>query len=133
MNILGILIFGLLAQQPRAASIEGIVVRAGTAQPIARVVVELTGDNKSEPLAMATGADGKFEFRNLAPGSYRLTASRNGYLESAYGKRGPNGTGTALTIDARSTLKDIRLAMIPSGAISGRVYDSNGEPMANVP
>ncbi len=133
MNIVGILVVGLLAQQPRLASVEGTVVQAGSARPVVRAVVEISDTSKGDPLAIATGADGKFEFRNLAPGRYRLTASRNGYLESAYGKRGPNGTPTTLALEPGQTLKDIRLTMIATGAISGRVYDSNGEPLANVP
>jgi hypothetical protein len=133
MNILGILIAGLLAQQPRLASVEGIVLRAGTSQPIAKAVVELSGNSASESLAMATGADGKFEFRNLAPGRYRLAVSRSGYLDSAYGQRGPYGSGTALEIGAGQTLRDIRLTMVASAAISGRVQDTSGEPLANVP
>jgi hypothetical protein len=132
MNIAGILLISLLAQA-RAGSVEGTVVRAGTSQPIANAVVELSGTNKSDPLAMATGADGKFAFRNVTPGPYRLAASRSGYLDSSYGQRGPNGSGAALVVEADQSVKDIRLTMIALGAISGRVYDSNGEPLANVP
>src|SRR5262245_16270901 len=110
MNIVGFLIIGLLLQQPRLGSIEGVVAQMGNAQPIARAVVELSGGNQGQqPIAMATAADGKFEFRNLPAGRYRLTVSRNGYLDSAYGKRGPNGTATPLTLEAGQTLKEIRL------------------------
>jgi hypothetical protein len=104
MNVLGILIVALLAQQPRPSSIEGIAVKAGTSEPIAKAVVELTGNN-GQP---------------------------NGYLDGVYGQRGPNGSGRALAIDGGQTLKDIRLAMTALGAMSGRVYDNSGEPLANV-
>src|SRR5215471_16332882 len=131
MSLPGILVAALLVQvQP--AAIEGIVLRAGTTQPIANAVVELGRGNKSQNAA-ATGADGRFEFRNLAPGRYSLTVSRNGYLDSAYGQRGSNGTGSSLSVESGQTLKEIRLTMVATGAISGRVSDSRGEPVANVP
>lgn len=128
MNALGLLFLMLFAQQP-AASIEGTVVQTGNAQPVARAVVEI--DNGREVSAAATGADGKFAFRNLASGQYRIRVSRSGYLESAYGKRGPNGQGRALAVSAGQSVKDVRITLIPGGAISGRIYDSVGEPLAN--
>jgi len=131
MSVFGILIVALL-QQP-AASIEGVVVRAGTSQPITRAMVELRGGPGSESLAMPTDAEGKFEFRKITPGPYRLTVSRSGYLDSAYGQRGPTGAGVVLVMESGQSRKNIRLAMIASGAVSGRVHDSNGEPAANVP
>src|SRR5262245_17537275 len=132
MTILGFLIIALLTQQPRSASLEGIVLRAGTNEPIAKAVVELSGSG-SQRTAVATGPDGKFEFRNVAPGSYRVAVSRAGFLNSVYGQRGPNGTGSALKLEAGGMLKDIRLTMVATGAISGRVTDNSGEPLANVP
>src|SRR5215471_11719725 len=132
MSLPGILVAALLVQAQPAA-IEGIVLRAGTTQPIANAVVELGSGNKSQNLAAATGADGRFEFRNLAPGRYSLTVSRNGYVDSAYGQRGPNGKGSSLSVESGQTLKDIRLTMVATGAICGRVSDNRGEPIANVP
>src|SRR5215510_2920997 len=111
MHILGILIISLFAQT-RLGSVDGIVLRAGTSQPISNAVVELTGNDKSGPLALATGPDGRFEFRHLQPGQYRLAVSRTGYLNSSYGQRGPNGSGKTLEVGAGQTIKDIRLAMI---------------------
>jgi Carboxypeptidase regulatory-like domain len=132
MHFLGILALALLTWQTQPSSIEGIVLRGGTTQPIWNAVVELRGEGKSVPIAVSTGADGKFEFWNVAPGRYRLAVSRNGYLDSAYGQRGPNGSGSSLSVEAGQTLKNIRITMVATGAISGRVRDSNGEPLANV-
>ena len=133
MNMLAILLGIFLVPQAQSGTIEGIVLRGGTSQPISNAVVELSINDKSEALWVSTGGDGKFEFRNLAPGRYRLTASRNGYLDTAYGQRGPNGTGSSLSVEAGQALKDIRLTMIATGAISGRVTDSNGQPLTNIP
>src|SRR5262245_30648393 len=88
----------VLLQQQGPASIEGVVVRAGRSEPLARAIVQLRGTSRSESLAMATGADGRFEFRNIPPGSYRLTVARNGYLDSAYGRLGQIGASGVLVV-----------------------------------
>jgi len=125
------LLFALsFAVQTRTASIEGVVVQAGNSQPVVRAVVQLEG-GASGPLAMVTGADGRFGFQNLAAGSYRLTVSRNGFLNSAYAQRGPNGKGSPLVVSAGQAIKDVRLTMVATAAISGRVFDQNGEPLVN--
>ena len=134
MPNLGLFILALLlGQQPAPSTVDGVVVRAGTSEPIARAVVQLSGDGLSAPAAMMTDADGRFGFQAIPPGRYQLTASRNGYRDSAYGQRGPNGKGIALVLEAGKAHRDIRLEMTAYGAISGRVYDTYGEPMANVP
>jgi hypothetical protein len=133
MNIFAIVLITLFLPQARPASIEGVVLRGGTSEPVSRAVVELKSDRLAQPMAMATAADGKFQFGNLAPGRYRITVTRTGFLPGSYGQRGPNGTGTELVIEAGQSLRDIRLSIIATGAISGRVYDNAGEPLANVP
>jgi hypothetical protein len=110
-------------------------MKLGTSEPVAKAVVQLVkaGDDTVEPQAVATGTDGRFEFRNLAPGSYQLLATRSGYLDTAYGQRGPSGSGRDLIIAAGATIDDVRLLMTATGALSGRVFDDTGEPLANVP
>ena len=120
----------LITQQPPAGSIEGVVTQIGTDQPVVRAVIELSGEGR-EPAVLAAGADGRFVFRNLAPGRYQLRASRDGYIPGAYGRRGPNGRGVTLTLQAGQAVKDVQLTMVPLGALSGRVFDSNGDPVTN--
>jgi protocatechuate 3,4-dioxygenase beta subunit len=119
-----------LAPQVRPGSISGAVVRVGTSEPIAKAIVEITGGNGVR-VAMATESDGRFDFKNLSPGSYKVTASRNGFLNGAYGQRGPNGQPGTVKLESNQTLKDVSVTMVPTGAISGRVYDISGEPLAN--
>ena len=82
------------AQQPRAASLEGFVTRAGTGEPIRKAIVTLNqtrGAALLQPYTTTTGADGSFAFPDLQPGEYRLVATRDGYLRSEYGQAKPNG------------------------------------------
>jgi hypothetical protein len=136
MGILAAIVIALLAQQPAvqaSASINGVVVAPGTSQPIAKAVVELQGGGRDERLTVATGVNGRFEFLNLPAGSYRLTATRTGYLDTAFGQRGPSGSGRELRLAAGVNQNDITLLMTATGAISGRVLDDTGEPLANIP
>jgi Carboxypeptidase regulatory-like domain len=137
MRILALILFGLvsapLEQVPRlSSSIKGVVLQSGSLQPVAKAVVRLAKDG-SEPLAVSTGVDGRFEFQNVPAGTYDLTAARNGYLTTAFGQRGPSGTGRKLSVEPGAAIDNIRLLITATGAISGRVFDNTGEPLGNVP
>jgi len=123
-------------QQAGSASIEGIVVKLGTTEPIPGAVVELSKppaapNTPAEVLKVITGDDGKFTFRNLQAGEYRLVAARPGgtYNPAQYGQRDPRSPGTPLTLSLAQRMTDVRLEMAGTGAISGRVYDRYGEPV----
>jgi hypothetical protein len=151
-------------QQPKA-SIEGIVVRAGTSEPVGRAQITITpttlpgaagaaGQRGAAPTpnpqaapgqpAAAGGAangasvqimaesDGKFVIKDLAPGTYRLYAARNGYSKQELGQRSLRGPGTPVVVQAGQTLKDVTFRLTPAGTINGRVTDSMGEPLAGI-
>jgi Carboxypeptidase regulatory-like domain len=124
MSLITILILCWFAQQTPTASIEGAVVQIGTTQPITKAIVELSGGGGRSPLVLETNVDGKFAFQNLVPGQYTLKASRGGYLE--------NPRGRSISMNAGQAMKDVRVAMVPLGTVSGRVFDSTGEPLVNV-
>ena len=111
---------------PTRGSIEGVVIRAGAAvdiAPLANVQVEL------KPGGM-TASTGKFVFRNLPAGRYTLSVKRDGFMLQEDPKHGLTPTGMIVTLAAGQALKDVVLPMIPMPAISGRVYDPGGEPLA---
>jgi protocatechuate 3,4-dioxygenase beta subunit len=144
-----------LAQQQQAAKggIEGIVASAGTGQPVSGAKVTVTRDDRSGPFAGATAGgalmagprgvpvpmasvtddDGRFSFQNLEAGSYRLQAQGNGYVQQSYGQRYAGGPGTPITLSAGQNLKGVAVTLIPAGNVSGRIRDTSGEPLVNVP
>ena len=77
------------AQQSAAtSSIEGTVVRYGTSDGISRARVTLTPSQSTVTgQAVIVGGDGKFAFRNLPAGQYRLSALKDGFVASEYGQR----------------------------------------------
>jgi hypothetical protein len=133
-------------QQPPAtpAAVDGVVVKAGTAEPLsgARVQLDLqeapflsgTQDPPLRPpesfhLAAATGPDGKFSFANVMPGEYRVVASHiGGYVPAEYGQRTPTGRGISFVLAPGQKLTDVQLELTPTGSIAGHVYDRDGEP-----
>ncbi|HET9941796.1 MAG TPA: carboxypeptidase-like regulatory domain-containing protein, partial [Terriglobia bacterium] len=133
-QILFVLSFLLVQQNPQpqqTASIEGTVFKLGTTEAIARARVTLNQQGATTAQAVTTDDGGKFVFRNLAPGQYRLTAARDGYVTSEYGQRGPGSSGVAITLAAQQQMRDARVEMTATGVISGRVLNRFGEPVGN--
>ena len=135
--ILGVLLSGAVAAQDDRAlgSIEGIVRERDGGAAIGRAQVELRavrspGDRRvGDFKAVTTGADGRFAFRDVAPGEYRLYATRStGYVPGEYGQRTATGEGTSFTLRAGQTMSSVSLLMTPTASISGRVVDADGEP-----
>jgi hypothetical protein len=150
LKVSALLFAAALVQQPSKAGIQGIVLRAGTGQPVAGAKVTATrqgrignqppGPNQppnprqpapAGPLAL-TDDNGKFVLQDLDEGSYTLQVQGNGYLQYVYGQRSAGAPGTPLSVTAGHTLNDITVTLTPAGNISGRIRDSSGQPVVNV-
>jgi protocatechuate 3,4-dioxygenase beta subunit len=120
------------AKTKEKCSIEGVVVRAATGDPLKKTIVTLRKAEGSDQAKSAiTDLNGRFRFKDLEPGRYNLGATRNGYAHQEYGQRTPHGPGTVLTLKPGEEPKDITFRLIPAAAIAGHVYDEDGEPIAN--
>src|SRR5262245_33948323 len=134
---------GLAPQQPRA-SIEGVVVKLGTGEPLANANVQLNLEDSQpgerlggrprprEDFHRTAKSDrtGRFIFENVTPGTYRLIATyEGGYVPAEFGQRSPTEQGASFDIAAGQKMTGVQLAMSPTGAVSGRVYGINGEPL----
>jgi hypothetical protein len=134
MRFLSLLIVTLLAQAPvRPASVSGIVVKLESGVPLSRATVFLQIDGTpGRGYAITTSNDGKFSFDDVIPGKYRLAVTRDGYVPAGLGTAGPEGCGAPIAVEAGLQRTDLSIAMAPAGAITGRLYDREGEPAANV-
>lgn len=167
MRFLGVLLPAILlpvalpqTARESPASIEGIVVRAGTSIPIAGATIELTGiekrsvegSSKATPGLISvsvletesngrvvsylatTGQDGRFTIENVRPAeNYQLVAINfPDFLPAQYGQRVPAVPGRPITLASNEQLKDVRIEMTPGGTISGHVLDQDGQPVRNV-
>ena len=129
---LSILLLVQLAVAPAqsAGSLDGTVVRLDNRDPVEGVQVVLISTALSEDPARptpsrstVTNAQGKFILTNVAPGTYRLTFSANGYVRQEYGQRAFPGRGTQIPIAAGQTLKDLTATLMPTGTVAGTVHD----------
>lgn len=136
------------AQSPRPPSndpqnglIVGQVIDADTGKPIRdavvfipsfamdRLVISRPGTEPPVSQQILTGADGRFVFRDLARGSFNITATKPGYVEGAYGRRRPGGPSQQLTLAEGERLGDVVLHMWKHAAISGTIVDEAGEAL----
>lgn len=83
------------------------------------------------PYTGVTDADGRYFFNGIAPGGYTLEVERAGYLRKLY-RASPHETFSAITVAAGQHLNRINMAFTRAVAISGRVLDEDGDPVANV-
>ena len=107
-------------------------MRTGTDSPVPRARVLLRPLNSRTAQAITADDGGKFVFRDLPPGQYRISVTRDGYVASEYGQRSPTGSGVAINLSAQQQFRDARIALTPAGTISGRILNRYGEPAGNV-
>ena len=118
-------------------TVEGTVVDAATGAGLRNVEVSLRAAPGSAPAAQssytaATEKDGKFSITGVAPGAYRLSARRAGYLQTEFGARGSGRQGTTLTLLPGQRMAGLEVRLRRGAAISGRVVDEYGDPVERV-
>ena len=148
---------GALNGPPPKATVAGVVLRATTGEPITRATVTLTrlapqapgprgGGPQGQPgqpgapqapqqpstFTTTTDDQGKFLFKDVDEGPYRIIAARNGFARQEYGQRSFNRPGTVMNLRAGQQLTDLSFRMVPASTISGRVMDNTGEPLPGI-
>jgi protocatechuate 3,4-dioxygenase beta subunit len=119
-------------QEPKGA-IEGRVVNAASGDPLRRVNLTLTpAKGKARPATSQTDENGRFAFRDVEPGAYRLSGERTGFPWRQYGSRLNPSAGVELRVVAGQTITNLTFRLTPAAIISGRVLDQEGEPLPNL-
>ena len=76
----------VLSSQTNGISMQGIVLRAGSHEPVSKAYVELrSAGGNSWVFAATTSEDGRFVIRNALSGRYELIVYRIGYVTAKYG------------------------------------------------
>jgi protocatechuate 3,4-dioxygenase beta subunit len=114
--------------------VRGRITSLDTGKPLRRAQVRLTAeyDFLGTPRTASTSTDGRYEFRDVAPGRYTLRVERSGYLALTYGQRRPGEQGRPLEIAEKEVADKVDFALPRMSVISGRVLDDLGEPIAGV-
>ena len=117
----------------------GRVVDAASGRPIPAATVTLAsgptpalGPNQQAPPSAMTNGAGYFLFRDLAKGSYPITATAQGYVGGANGRLQPDGPSRPVTLGNDTRATDVVIRMWKHGVISGAVRDERGDPMVGV-
>src|SRR5579862_9550751 len=110
--------------------IAGTVVSADTGRPVRRVHVTLASTAPDVTVSATTADDGHFAFRDLPAATFTLTASRPGFIESAFGQKQPGSgrPGTPIPLAEAQKLDTLTLALARGGVLTGTVTDEAGEP-----
>jgi hypothetical protein len=134
------------AGMPQAAVtgvIEGTVVRAGTTEGIADAQVSVTmivtqtgaqlvrdAQNPPATTQLKKVSDSTGHFSLTAPeGLAIVRAQHDGYFGPQVNGTSPPTVGAVVTVSSRQPAH-VQLAMVPGGAINGRVTDQTGKPVA---
>ena len=115
---------------PAPSSIEGMIVDQSTNRSVSDVRLTIE-EAASKALAGAetSGDNGNFAFRNLKPGTYRITTNKDGYAPAMpEGRRAPT-SGIVFSVAPGQLLKDVVVRLLPQGVITGSVLDTNGSPV----
>jgi len=117
-------------------TLSGMVVGKADGAPLKGATVHLwaegVGRESEHTIAAKSGADGRFLLKNVPAGKYHLKVSRNGYSDVEYGQHKPSDPGAIVNLQPGQNMSDLLFKMSRAGVISGRIFDEDGEPMANL-
>jgi hypothetical protein len=118
------------AQQPSPAAIRGVVVKWGSVNPVSQAIVELRAETGGRPIAStATLDNGAFSFPSVAPGRYRVIATRAGFASGEFGQRRPGGSGQAISLSPGQQKAGVQIGMSEGATVFGRILDRSGQPL----
>jgi hypothetical protein len=111
-------------------TVSGMVARLAGSAPLKSAKVELRNvEDRTHAYAATTDAGGRFTLKDVERGRYRLTVSRNGFVDQEYGQKTPNDPGSILTLAPGQEVKDLLFRLIPWAVIAGRIRNEDGEPL----
>jgi hypothetical protein len=108
----------------KTASVVGGVFNAITGAPVPRVHISLRDfdDGVQRLYGAMTKPDGTFSITGAPEGTYGVEARRVGFAS-------PQLRGTSVTVRRGQREQDLRLPLMPTSAITGRVLDADGAPV----
>jgi len=111
----------------KSASVQGIVINQITGAPLARVHVTLWNWDNGVLLdyGAMTHPDGTFSIMDMPPVTYGVGIYRAGFAN-------PRACCTSVTLRAGEHKRGLKLPLVPSGAIAGRVLGPDGEPAEGI-
>ena len=117
-------------QQPTigSAEITGTVTLATGSAPIRRAQVSLSAQAIRGQRTLLTDDRGHFAFTSLPTGRYSLSASKPGYVTTAYGAKKAGRPGTPIQLADGQKFNDATILMPKGSVLTGTVVDEANEP-----
>lgn len=110
--------------------IKGRLLTADTNTPVRRARIRISSADIM-PKTAVTDAEGRYEFGDLPASRYTLEATKAGYVTVYYGQTRPFESGKPIELGDAQVLDKADFTMPRGSAISGRIADEFGEPIAD--
>ena len=110
--------------------IRGRLVTADAGTPVRRAQVRISGPDIM-PKTSVTDAQGRYEFRDLPAGRFNINATKPGFVTVNYGQTRPFEGGKGIDLGEGQAIDKADITMPRGSAISGRIVDEFGEPIAD--
>lgn len=112
--------------QDQTGSIEGTITNAYTGDPIRDIQVSIDNEHRG-----TTDRSGHFRITKVPPGEHSLNVSQHDYILNPGGFTFGSSTDAGIMkLQPRQQIRDVQLEMVPSGTISGHIWNSDGSPVA---
>jgi protocatechuate 3,4-dioxygenase beta subunit len=123
---------GMGPRQPKTgtARLRGRVLSVENGGPVRRAQVRIMSPDIGSKSAM-TDAEGRYEFRDLPAGRFNLSATKAGYVTVQYGQTRPFESGKPIDLSEGQSMDKADISMPRGSAISGRLVDEFGDPVAD--
>jgi len=126
--------------KPATGVIRGTVTAASGGRAIRAAAVNLISAQPVIPggvtvgprenRTVATDAQGRFEFKAVPAGRYRIAAAKTGFVRMEYGQRAWNQPGTQVELVDTQVVDRVDLGLQKGGVIVVTATNPRGEPMA---
>src|SRR5215471_8698226 len=109
--------------------LRGKVVAGDTGSVIRRAQVRIGSPDIGTKTAF-TDAQGRYEFKDLPAGRFTVSVSKSGFVTMQYGQSRPFEPGRPIELADAQVLDKADVALPRGSAVSGRILDEFGEPVA---
>jgi Carboxypeptidase regulatory-like domain len=114
----------------------GRVVAGDTGGPLRRASIIIAPPTDLDPRLVPPGGrqattdeHGVWQVGDLPAGSYRVTASKAGYVSTAHGQRHARERARVIELRTGASVDRIDIRLPKASAIAGRIVDDLGEPV----
>jgi hypothetical protein len=119
---------------PANCIVQGQIVQQAGALPIRKARIRLFsvgghGEAEDAEYSATTDVEGRFKIDDVKPGTYRVHYDHSGFVDA---EKRHHGNGMLLSLGPGQDVKDLLFHMTAAAVITGKVLDSDGDPLPNV-